>query len=103
MWSQLTDEKGTKSYGRSATKLSTREIEYRRTAMNSRQIGWGSALCIVLAGNAASLLDDHFRSAKVSEKLSIIRELVSHGAVPDILDPIIKEASNCYAGYWRNC
>jgi hypothetical protein len=71
--------------------------------MDFKQIGWSSALCIVLAGNAALALDDQFRSAKVSEKLSIIRELVSHSEGSNIPGSAIEEASNCYAGYWRNC
>lgn len=71
--------------------------------MKARQFGLNSALCIVLAGNAALTLDEQFRSAKVSEKLSIIRESVSRGEGSNVVGSPIEEAGNCYAGYWRNC
>jgi hypothetical protein len=71
--------------------------------MNSWQIGWGGALCVLLAGNTASPFNDQFRSANVSEKLSVIRELVSLNRGSNITGLPFEEADNCYAGYWRNC
>jgi hypothetical protein len=62
-----------------------------------------AALCLVLAASSLSL-DDRFQTATVSEKLGFIRERVSaQGGERALQAAPLREAGNCYAGYWRNC